>query len=103
MTIVSIDHIEIREGKPRITGTRIRVHDIANTYVHAKQSVEWIVENFEVTPAQIYAALSYYYDHQEQIDREIREGDELAREAGGDLLAIIRARSQKKQDTPDQE
>jgi uncharacterized protein (DUF433 family) len=72
-----------------IAGTRITAHDIAVMHVMNNSPVKWIAENYDITPAQIYAALSYYYDHKEQIDREIREGDELAREVGTPLSEVI--------------
>jgi uncharacterized protein (DUF433 family) len=89
MAVVSINYIEIKNGKPVIAGTRITAHDIAVMYVMNNSPVEWIAENYDITPAQIYAALSCYYDHKEQIDREIQEGDELAREVGTPLSEVI--------------
>jgi len=38
-------------------------------------TVEEIVEDFELTPAQVHTALAYYYDHQEEIERDIAEGE----------------------------
>ena len=83
-TVAPITYIELTKGRqgqtqPVIAGTRIRVHDIAVMYVWNNSSLEWIVENYDLTPAQIYAALSYYYDHQDQIDSEIRAADEQVR------------------------
>ncbi len=79
--ILSIDYIVSdpakRGGRPRIAGKGITVHDIAWDYNNGL-SVEYIVEAFGLTPAQIYAALSYYFDHKEQIDQEIRLGEEEA-------------------------
>ena len=39
----------------------------------------WAVHDLDHI-AQIYAALTYYHDHKEQIDREIEEGERLAEE-----------------------
>lgn len=75
-TIYSIDYIvsdpDHRRGRPRIRGTGITVHNIAED-VGSGMTVEQIVEAFDLTSAQVYAALSYYYDHKEAIDREILE------------------------------
>jgi uncharacterized protein (DUF433 family) len=77
-------HIEIRnnrEGQPRayIAGTRVRVQDI---YVHCEvhgQTADEIVEGFpHLTLAQVYAALSYYFDHSAEIQDEIRQDREFA-------------------------
>lgn len=102
--IAAINYIELvddgfGELEPVIAGTRITVHDIANMYVHNQSPLEWIVENFDLSPAQIHAAISYYYDHKEQIDRELEEGDALARELGKPLkeaIAELKARLKDK-------
>lgn len=59
-------------GKPCIEGYRISVHDIA-AYRNQGQTPEEIAADLRLGPAQVYAALTYYYDHQEQIDREIAD------------------------------
>lgn len=99
MATVAITHIEIRDGEPVIAGTRITVHDIATMYVLNATPLEGIVANFPVTPAQVYAALAYYYDHKLQIDAEIAANDALARRAGLSAVPIverIRARMEQR-------
>lgn len=66
-------------GKPRIDGSRIKVQHIAVEYEHMGWSVDEICEAYpHISRAKIHAALSYYYDHQEEIERDIREGLEFA-------------------------
>ena len=66
-------------GKPRIAGTRMKVQHIALEYIHAGLSIEEILQSHpHLKPAQIHAALSYYFDHQVDIERDIREGMEFA-------------------------
>jgi len=83
MVQLIIDHIvsdpEHRRGKPRIKGTGITVQNIVED-VAAGLSPEYITEQFDVTLGQVYAALSYYYDHKDEIDRAIIE-DKSALEA----------------------
>ena len=43
-------------------------------------SIQRTADEFGVTPAQVHAALSYYYDHREEIDREIKESDAFVEE-----------------------
>lgn len=57
-------------GKPCIDDHKIAVHDIA-AYTHQGLSPEDLAEDLHLTLGQVHAALSYYYDHNEQIDREI--------------------------------
>ena len=69
----------ICRGKPRIAGTRMKVQHIALEYVHAGLSVDEICKSHpHLTRAQIHAALSYYYDHQDEIEKDIRESREFA-------------------------
>jgi uncharacterized protein (DUF433 family) len=86
MAIIPIEHIamtpDICGGKPHIAGRRITVHNIAVLHVRNGWSVEQIANELELTPAQIHAALSYYHDHKDEIDRSIREADNLARDIG---------------------
>ena len=59
-----------------------------------------MVEAFDLTPGQVHAALSYYFDHKEQIDQEIRESEteaeallqELERRGQAQSMAALRQR-----------
>jgi uncharacterized protein (DUF433 family) len=96
--IAPINYIEIRDSRPVIAETGLKVAIIANMIVHHDTSIPWVVENYDVTLAQIHAALSYYYDHAEELDRFVQEGDELAKKYGvssEDMLEKIRERKQK--------
>ena len=70
-----------RDGQARayITGTRIRVQDVYfQSEVHG-QSADQIVDAFpHLTLAQVHAALAYYFDHQDEIQQEIREDEAFA-------------------------
>jgi uncharacterized protein (DUF433 family) len=85
-TTYAIEHIVstpgVCGGRPRIAGHRIRVQDIVLAYegTGGSWSVERIAEEYEISPAQIHAALSYYYDHREEIERALREEDALVAE-----------------------
>lgn len=74
-------HIEITAGvcggRPRITGHRIRVQDVA-LWTEGGLSPDEIVGRFpQISLADVYAALAYYHDHREQIDQQIRDDDAL--------------------------
>lgn len=78
-TIVSTSYIVrtpgVVGGRPRITGHRIAVDAVVDLYVRQRYPVEEIGVHLGLTPAEIYAALSYYYDHQEEIDDILLELD----------------------------
>jgi uncharacterized protein (DUF433 family) len=66
-------------GKPRIAGHRIRVQDIVIWHERMGYSLDEVVSHYpQLTLADVYAALAYYHDHREEIDRDIRDGEELA-------------------------
>lgn len=77
-------HIEVtaetRGGKPRISGSRITVADIVIMHFRLNQSLEEIAGVYDLSLASVHAALTYYYDHREEIDNGIEE-DEVFVEA----------------------
>ncbi len=89
-------HIEITPGvcggRARIAGHRIRVQDIV-LYTEQGQSPDEIASAYPgITLSDVHAALAYYFDRREAIDREIRD-DALAAEQfqsqfGGGPLSI---------------
>ncbi|MEA1964040.1 MAG: DUF433 domain-containing protein [Candidatus Aerophobetes bacterium] len=77
-TLVKTDHKYIKVDPQKgtyIKDTRVRVKNIIIHY-KSGMSVEEILEGFpNITPAQFYDALSYYYDYKEEIEKEIRAED----------------------------
>lgn len=64
---------EIYDGRPIIKGTRVPVKAIVG-YYKMGLSVEEILEGLpQLTPAQVYEALSYYHDHPSEIEQDIEE------------------------------
>lgn len=59
----------VRSGKPRIVGRRITVADVAFWYLRQGRSIDEIAQEYNLTHAQIHAALTYYYDHRAAIDQ----------------------------------
>ncbi len=80
MERVITEHIEatpgVCGGKPRLVGRRIRVQDIVVEHeVHGRCPDE-IVDGYDgVTLADVYAALAYYFDHREEIRRDMDEDE----------------------------
>ncbi len=64
-------------GKPRIEGTRIKVSHITVEFEHMGMSPDQIVQAHpHLNLAQVHAALAYYYQHTEDIKKEIKEDNE---------------------------
>jgi uncharacterized protein (DUF433 family) len=70
-------HIEITPGisggKPRIAGHRITVQNIVIWHERMGLSADEISAEYDLPLAAVYAALSYYFDHREEIERRIEE------------------------------
>jgi uncharacterized protein (DUF433 family) len=64
-------------GDPRIAGHRIGVHDIVIVHLQLGEPISEIAENYNLSLAEIYAALSYYYDHRQEIDNIIAAMDRI--------------------------
>ena len=64
-------------GRPVIRGTRIPVKVLVQHH-RIGDSIDKILEGFpKITAAQFYDALSYYYDHEAEINADM-EADELS-------------------------
>jgi len=72
-TVNIVSTANVLGGKPRLEGRRISVQHIALQHVQAGWPVEEIAEAFDLTLAEIYAALSYYYAHKADIDRALAD------------------------------
>jgi len=71
----------ISGGSPIITGTRTRIIDIVIEYEYLGYTPDEIINAHpHLSLPQVHDALSYYYEHQEEIDREIRERKERIEE-----------------------
>lgn len=72
-------HLEITPGiaggKPRIAGHRIKVQDIVTWHEILGRSADEISADHGLSLAEVHAALAYYFDHREEIDRAMRESE----------------------------
>ncbi|MGZ0747645.1 MULTISPECIES: DUF433 domain-containing protein [unclassified Haloparvum] len=82
MTITHDD--DVLGGEPRIDETRVGVRHVAARVVDAGQSPAYVADQLDLSLASVYEALSYYYDHVEEmrdIERENEDAFERVREA----------------------
>ena len=82
-TATEYPHVELEEttGMPYIRGTRFKVTQI----VLDRLAYNWDADEIQrqhpqLTLAQIYAAMAYYHDHQEQLDALIEARERLSAE-----------------------
>jgi uncharacterized protein (DUF433 family) len=87
LPVVSYPHISaeprVMSGRPCIAGTRVRVMDIvgARKAGVADEDLREFFSSRTLTLSEIHAALTYYYDHQDEIDAALAEDAELGRKA----------------------
>ena len=92
MSNVVTAHIEIDErGVAWIDDTNVKVIEVAiDKLAHGSSPEEMHFQYPHLSLAQIHAALAYYYDHQAELDSEIRtrwaEADDLAAQVGDQPL-----------------
>jgi uncharacterized protein (DUF433 family) len=86
MTIPVLDrHIEctpgVCGGKPCIAGHRIRVQDIMIWHDLQGLSADEIVAQYpQISLADVYAALTYYHDHREEIHQTMKKDEVFVRD-----------------------
>jgi uncharacterized protein (DUF433 family) len=70
------NHITVDDkGVARVTGTPLKVILLVEAWKAGPSTAEKLRESYpQLTMAQIHAVLSYYYDHQTEIDAEIERG-----------------------------
>jgi uncharacterized protein (DUF433 family) len=70
-----VSHIQVdAEGVAWISGAHVRVREVVlEKSVHGLSPEEIHFQYPHLSLAQVHSALAYYYDHQEQIDREIQK------------------------------
>jgi uncharacterized protein (DUF433 family) len=64
-------------GSPVIKGTKFPVRSVVNYVLRQGLAPEELVGEFShLTLAQVYDALSYYYDNRAEVDRDLQENSQ---------------------------
>lgn len=78
MTPVKTEHPHIVRndnilgGEPIVGGQRVAVRHVVVAYLQG-DTIQDLMESFALSEAQVHDALSYYYDHKQQIERNIEQ------------------------------
>jgi len=88
------EHIELTlgvcGGKPRIAGHRITVQNIAVWYEQMGMSPDEILLHYpSINLSDIHAALAYYYDHREEIRKQIEDDECFALEMEKNTVSLV--------------
>src|SRR5205809_1231359 len=89
-----VKHIEktpgVCGGRACIAEHRVRVQDIVVWHEKRGYSPDEIVDMFPgITLADVYAALTYYFDNRSEIEEEFRKADEVADWAKANAPSLI--------------
>lgn len=87
-------HIEIKAhvlgGKPKIVDKRISVQNIVIWHEKMGRSVDEISSEYNLSLAEVHAALSYYFDHQDEIDQSILKDENLIKQLKNNTKSKLR-------------
>lgn len=93
------EHIVVRDGVPEIAGTRYKVtHLVQERLAYGWSPEEIQYQHPDLSLGQIYSALAYYADHQEELDGIIARDSaeyQTLRDASEGLPLRERLRSQR--------
>jgi uncharacterized protein (DUF433 family) len=76
----TVPHVHLDEqGRPWVDDTNVKVIEVVLDHLAYGWNAETIQENHpQLSLAQVYAALGWYYDHQGEMDAEIeRQGERI--------------------------
>jgi uncharacterized protein (DUF433 family) len=106
MTAQILDqHIEmspdVAGGKPRIAGRRITVQNVVVWHERMGRTPDEIAAEYDLTLADVYAALAYYFDHREEIDQSIAESEAFVEALRQQTPSKLRQKLQGKRHEPE--
>jgi len=89
----------IRRGAPTIEGTGIQVMDIAVRYHLLGYAIDEILAAYpHLTLSQVHEALSYYYDHKQDMDNQWKESLEKVGETRKRYKSVMEGKLGKVKD-----
>lgn len=73
MTVVQDE--DVLGGEPRVEGTRVGVRHVAEGTVDRGRSPAHVADQLDLSLAEVYEALAYYYSHVDEIRQAKRENE----------------------------
>ena len=77
---------KVRGGHPCIVGTGLRVMDLVMEQQRGEKDPEKIAALYEIPTREVQAALAYYFEHKEEIDKDIQKDDNYIRHVKAETL-----------------
>ncbi|MBA3870655.1 MAG: DUF433 domain-containing protein [Chloroflexota bacterium] len=69
---------DVRGGKPCIAGRGIKVQNVYVWHEHLGMSADEIASAYSLSLVQVHAALTYAFEHLDEIRTDILEGERIA-------------------------
>lgn len=91
---------DVRSGDPRIAGTRISVLDVKRRVIDGGEDAFAVAAEYDLDPAAVFAALSYYYDNPNEMQALEDEHQERVEEL---RRTSRRLRDRREEDVPSEE
>lgn len=82
-TVIQYPHLTMHsDGTVRIGNTRYKVLHLAGEHHYQAWSADDLLRNHpDLRPEQVYAALTYFYDHRDEMIAELEAEDAASRDA----------------------
>ena len=89
------DYVVFKDGEARIVGKEhLKAELVARMHVDGGRDVEYVMEHYGLTRAQVHAALTYYFENQQALDDAYEKSwAESKALKSADLRAQIEART----------
>lgn len=94
-------HIEIRDGTACLHGRNLKAKMVARLHLWENRPVQDVMAHYDLSAAEVHAALAFYYDNQAQLDAEYEANMRLLAEVGESTEAFrakIEARKENSND-----
>ncbi len=82
-------HIMLDEdGIPRTINRFVKVKMIVQRHLYAQETLQEIADFYEISLADVHAAMAYYYDNQATLDAQFKHAEALRAQSGVDGAAF---------------
>lgn len=92
---------ETNPGKAILTRRHLKAEIVAAIIVYTGATIDETMAYYDLTRSEVHAALTYYYDNKEVIDRGFAEAETYVRTYGTDIkdkIAELQARMKARDD-----
>lgn len=79
---IPAQHVDIINGQPVVGSQQVKVRMVVNMAVRGGASIADVMEQYQLSAAEVHAALAYYYDNQAEFDTKHREDMLLLEQVG---------------------